>query len=241
MNTIFQALIPYDSPQLQKQRLGQKNDGGYVIPMNVVSDIEAVVVFGVNDDDSFEKDLANYLDPKKIPFYLCDPFVPYTKTSEFHFESLGLAAETKDKMIAWRDVRKRFGLEGKKILLKIDIEGAEWESLANLVTSDLDGVVCLLIEFHHLIRLQDLDNQQKVLTLLNKIFTVVHLHANNCGYCFANEKILFPDVLECTYVSTNYLDSHGIQRSIRQIPYPSEIDQPNTLERPEYPIFWWLT
>lgn len=242
MNTLFSKMIPHDIPQFTKKRLGKEQDGGYVIPMDVLKEIEAVVVFGICDEDSFEQDLAKHLDPKGVPFFLCDPFVGYTAAgkNEFTFQSIGLAGETKENMITLPDFLRRHGLEGKKIFLKIDIEGAEWDSFAKLQASDLENVMALVIEFHRLIHLQELDQQNKTFKLLNSMFILNHCHANNNGLVFRHGEVLFPDVLECTYVSKKWLEDQRIQTVPRREMFPSELDQPCIHVRPDYPIGWWI-
>lgn len=243
MNGLFSKLIPYDVPEFTKKRLGKNGDGGYVVPMDVLKEVEAVVVFGINDEDSFEKDLANYVDPKKVPFYLCDPFVPYTAagTNDFTFCSLGLAGETKGNMITLPDFLRRYSLEGKKILLKVDIEGAEWESFASLRPADLQNVVCFIVEFHRLIHLQELPLQNKTFDLLNSAFFLNHCHVNNNGLIFTFDQYLYPDVLECTYVNTSLIRKSNLSLERRTEMYPSILDQANIDVRPDYPIGWWLT
>ncbi len=243
MNGLFSKLIPYDVPEFTKKRLGKDGDGGYVLPMDVLKDVEAVVVFGINDEDSFERDLANYLDPKKIPFYLCDPFVPYTAAgkNDFRFHSLGLAEETKENMITWPDFLRRFSLEGKKILLKVDIEGAEWASFASLQASDFQNVVCFIVEFHRLLDKQDIPRQNKTFELLNSTFFLNHCHVNNNGLVFNIDSKLYPDVLECTYVNKSLVENSKLTLKRRTEIYPSILDQANIDVRPDYPIAWWLT
>jgi hypothetical protein len=243
MNGLFSKLIPYDVPTVTKKRLGKDGDGGYVIPMDILKEIEAVVVFGINDEDSFEKDLANYLDPKKVPFFLCDPFVGYSSEgkNDFTFCSLGLAGQTHEKMITFPDFLKRYGLEGKKILLKVDIEGAEWESLASLQSSDLENVICFIVEFHRLIHLQELPLQNATFDLLNSVFVLNHCHVNNNGLVFRHETIVYPDVLECTYIHKGFLEKYQLTPTKRNEIYPSVLDQANIDVRPDVPIRWWLT
>ena len=243
MNEIFSKLIPYDVPQFSKKRLGRNGDGGYVLPMDFLKDVEAVVVFGINDEDSFEKDLANYIDPKKVPFFLCDPFVGYSSEgkNDFTFCSLGLGGETKENMITWPDFCRKFGLQGKKVLLKVDIEGAEWESLAHLQASDFENVLCFIVEFHRMIHLQELPLQNKTLDLLNSVFFLNHCHVNNNGLVFRHETIVYPDVLECTYVNKRLADTYQLTLNRRCQIYPSMLDQANIDVRPDVPIGWWLT
>jgi hypothetical protein len=259
MRPLFSYLIPYDTNQLSKERIGCNNDGGYVIPIEALQEIQAVVVFGVNNEDSFEQGLTKYLDPKKVPFFLCDPYVEYTKQNKFSFLRLGLSDTTKEIKVSrpifcnltkairynccftsWPIFKKKYKLENKTILLKMDIEGAEWESLACLVDSDLENIDCLIIEFHELNSTEKLAEKEKVLSLLQKYFTLVHCHQNNCGSYFVDGCYFYPDVLECTFVSKSFLEKYKINLVKRQTKYPSEIDQPNSKEMNDFPIYWWV-
>lgn len=228
-------------PSYTKKRLGKPNDGGYVIPIEVLKDIEAVVVFGINDEDSFEQELAQYIDPTKVPFYLCDPFAQYTKKTPFTFLPLGLGSKTEDKFITLPDFLKRYKLEGKKIFLKMDIEGAEWPSLEFFKPSDYENIVCLLIEFHGLLDSKDIDLKFRTLYYLNQSFTLLHCHQNNHGLFSLNNSYILPDVVECTYINTLYHKKNNIDTHKRTEPFPSEIDQPNTTEKSDYPIYWWIS
>ena len=239
-------VYPEDCLQLTKTRIGKANDGGYVIPQDILSSIETVVTFGVNDEDSFEIDLSQRLG-KNVSFFLCDPFCSYTArpgNETFQFHSLGLAAETNDekKMISWKDFRARY-LGGRRsgICLKVDIEFAEWESFEHLKSADFEGVDILIIEFHNLLSRYDTQKTQcKVLEVLQETFHLYHLHSNNNGYIFFNDALGYlPDVIECTYIHKKWSESHSLVWSKREEPYPESIDQPCHETKPDPMIHWW--
>ena len=55
-------------------RLGNKNDGGYLVEKNSIITTKYLVSFGINDDVSFESDFLKFLD-NKIKCYAFDNVV----------------------------------------------------------------------------------------------------------------------------------------------------------------------
>lgn len=249
MNNIpYLHLLPENCYSLRKVRIGQNGDGGYIIPQEILKDIEEVITFGVNDEDSFEIHLSSSLG-RKVPFTLCDPFCGYTArpgNEEFLFKSLGLGKETKEdeKMISWPEFRRTFlqtKEKGEGIFLKVDIEYAEWDSFECLQAADFEGVEILVIEFHSLLsKFEDREKQCKVLKTLCDLFHLYHLHANNNGYLFTNEILGYlPDVVECTFISKKWAAKHGHTFVKRVQPYPEELDQPCHPIKVDPMIHWW--
>ncbi len=109
-------------------------------------------------------------------------------------------------------------------LLKIDIEGGEWqilEEISNFVHK-IDG---LIIEFHeinsHLSEYLDFSSR------IQNSFSLIHIHANN--FSFIGSKGI-PDVLEATYIK-NSLVSTSTQRDTLPI---LGLDAPCAPKRPDY-------
>lgn len=246
-NLPYFFLEPYDCSMLTKIRLGNKGDGGYCLPQEMLKEIKQVVTFGVNDEDSFEIDLdANLAKDQGVVFYLCDPFCVYTArpgNEKFNFLQLGLGNETSEekKMTSWSDFRKNLGSQ-ENIFLKVDIEFAEWDSFENLKSEDFMGVELLVIEFHSLLSRFDDTNEKmcKVLKLLNDQYYLYHLHANNNGLIFKIEDLGFlPDVIECTYIKKSWAEKYGYTFKPRQKAYPEELDIPCHEIKFDPIIDWW--
>lgn len=70
---LLSLLLPYNIAGMTKVRLGKPNDGGYIVPREALSKVNACVTYGVSDDISFEKDLRKWL--PDAPIYLFDPSV----------------------------------------------------------------------------------------------------------------------------------------------------------------------
>ncbi len=99
---------------------------------------------------------------------------------------------------------KEYQLEDKKIVFKIDVDGAEFLVFndPNIYTQ-LDNVVQLIIEFH------DLDQKiEEVHTIIKKIaatHTLIHIHGNNYGDPFEYKGKKIPKVIEATFIHNSFL------------------------------------
>ena len=102
----------------------------------------------------------------------------------------------KAREICIDDLIDRMGTT-KNIFLKIDIEGAEYEILQSVIkihTENKELFSCVCIEFHDIG-----SREEEFLNLIEELlqhFTIVHLHANNCGGLSQD----FPNVVEITLV-----------------------------------------
>lgn len=238
--SLYTKLVPHECLGLTKIRLGRDSDGGYVVPAELIDTSRSFVVFGVNNEDSFEMDLYSRTQSRNI--ILCDPFVPYTrKNSPLTFYPIGLSGESLGCMRTLPDFFKEVSISKDHIFLKIDIEKGEYPSFQSLTTNDFEGVDCLVIEIHGLLETKYHTPAEKLLDLLNESFVLYHIHANNNGIYKSIDKILYPDVIECTYISKNYLELNGIlyKPLSHSLPDPT-VDKQNTHIRKDYLLRWWL-
>jgi hypothetical protein len=118
---------------------------------------------------------------------------------------------------------------GKRIFLKIDIEGSEYDVIPDVLrySRDLTGMI---IEFHDTGRLRT-KFKQRVEAILEK-FEIVHIHGNNWAGVAADG---LPDVLELTFVNKEYCPVFAPRREA----LPLEIDQPNHPDRPDLSIIFY--
>jgi len=257
MNIDF--LRPYCADS--KVRIGRIYDGGYVFENKSLNDFEILYGYGVGWDVSFEKALhKRYKKPSRIfdptlfdveniptlakrrllslgkyfaKVMLWAPYLSILKsTHQISFYNEGLGTSKKYKYDSFPNHLKRFGDEGKKILLKIDIEGGEYEVLkVEKFLKSLDNVVQIAIEFHDAdTRFAELKN---VIELLNKKFTIVHIHGNNYGGVFDLDGKQIPKVLELTFLNNVYLKNKQVDFSPMPVP---EIDYPNHPTLPDINI-----
>jgi hypothetical protein len=116
------------------------------------------------------------------------------------------------------------------VLLKIDIEGSEWEVFdATPVEAfkKFDQIVCEFHYFGAIIEDSWYERAQRVLKKLDSVFGVVHVHANNHGPWIFPANVPFPHVLEVTFANRA---QYRLEDSTEI--FPTEFDSPN---KPDWP------
>lgn len=117
--------------------------------------------------------------------------------------------------------------ESKRILLKMDIEGFEYEVISELLRYE-ERMIGMMVEFHHIAR--DRGTFERGVKELQQYFDIVHIHGNNfCGL----SKDGLPDVLELTFVSKRLRATQGEGQAVFPI---SGLDYPCDPNSPDLPI-----
>lgn len=111
-------------------------------------------------------------------------------------------------------------------LLKVDIEGGEWQILEDIALFE-HKIDVLIIEFHNIN--SHLNEYLEFRDRMESSHSLIHIHANN--FSLIGSKGI-PDVLEATYVK-NSLIPVTIQRDTLPI---EELDAPCAPKKPDY--FW---
>ncbi len=160
-------------------RVGSANDGGYLMCQNLPERIDAAYSYGVGKNDDWGCDVSRHYG---VPVHQYDCFNPARPTCEggtfiFHNECVGDAAEQVDARVfdTLENHIARNGDTGRTVLMKIDIEAAEWDALLATPDAVLAAIPQLAMELHGY-------DDPKILTALRKLkehFHVVNLHYNN--------------------------------------------------------------
>ena len=220
-------------------RVGKHNDGGYIMVDNF-KNFGVAYSFGVCDDISWDTDMAN----RGYEIFMYDPTINAIpeQNDKFHFFKEGIAGfEFKNHSLNTLDyfIQKNGHTNNNDIILKMDVEGAEWSFLATVSSETLSKFDQMVFEFHDLIQAKDQSVMNATLACIKKIsqtHSLVHLHANNYdSFLFLDDEILVPNVLELTYVKkANYtlVDDENIY-------LPIEIDEPNDLSGVDIPLGFW--
>lgn len=172
-------------------RLGRDNDGGYILLDNKF-DSSVIFGYGVNDDCSFENDITERFGLKGYIFDHTIENPPPNMNDRITFVKEGISHQNDDLLKTLQYHMDKYAPGNGNIILKIDVEGAEWKSLEN---ADLSRVSQLIIEFHDMHE-ADWDLIDK----LNNEFYLVNIHGNNYGGYITLDDNSFPRVIECTWV-----------------------------------------
>jgi len=163
------------------KRYGSPHDGGYLMCENLLKDVTAAYSYGIDLEDNWGCDVSRELG---VIVHQYDCFTNERPACGggfmFHDECVGPQRETLHGQpfdtLAGQIARNRD--TGKALLVKIDVEGAEWESLLATPDAVLDTFVQMPMELH----LRGSPDESRFLTLVRRLkekFYLVNLHFNN--------------------------------------------------------------
>jgi hypothetical protein len=176
---ILAELQPVALKNCTLKRFGSANDGGYLMCENLIEPLDAAYSYGVgtNDDWGCEMSRRYY-----VPVHQYDCFDPARPTCNggafvFHNECVGDRAADRGSHFfdTLENQISKNGDSGRRLIIKMDIEGAEWDSLLAAPNELLASIPQIAMEMH------GFDNPKivEVLRKLNRNFYLVNLHFNN--------------------------------------------------------------
>jgi hypothetical protein len=229
--TVLALLSPEDPLDAPLVRLGRRHDGGYVLAAPLLTGGVAYS-FGIGNDASWDLAMAAY----GYQIFQYDHTVdrPPESHPNFHFSKLGVGATDNrlDFLSSLEQLIVGNGHDAEtNIVLKMDVEGVEWDVFSTMKTGLLDLFSQIVVEFHWLDQLDDDAFYNKVLRSLRALreeFVPIHVHGNNHCDLVTLGGVPVPQLLEVTYVRRG---------SIRTAPgtrtFPTALDQPNHADRPD--------
>jgi short-subunit dehydrogenase involved in D-alanine esterification of teichoic acids len=116
---------------------------------------------------------------------------------------------------------------GDGVLLKMDIEGGEYETILEILDAS-QRIEAICIEFHDVVT-----NRQRfleIVTLLLRDFAIVHMHINNAGMITNN----IPNILELTFTKYDYVDTETIDYNLPL----TNLDYPNSPRKMDYGVIF---
>lgn len=193
-------LRPVTAPGLKLARVGGAADGGYVM-MEPLKAMGALSV-GVGPDVSWDSAVALM----GIPVAMFDPTIsrPPERVPGTTFHRVGVGAVDSGEyrtLIGLRDLAG-FGPD-VDLVLGMDVEGAEWESIQATGARGLRQFTQITLELHGFDQLSERGGSDlilDVLRILNAGHKPVYLHGNNLDWLHQFGAYWFPRTLEATFV-----------------------------------------
>lgn len=218
-------------------RVGASHDGGYIMVDDFVVDTTEKIAysFGISDDVSWDSDMT----AKGYDVYMYDHTIEClpVENERFHFFRKGIAAseELVDGLESLEKILSINGHLGKQnLILKMDVEGAEWGGISLTPREVLDQFDQIVMELHGVFDKRYIQRVKIFLEKINQTHQVVHVHANNYGHVSYVNDDTYPMTLEVCYVNRRRYTF--IQRDIM---FPIEIDSPCSPGIPEIKIGHW--
>jgi hypothetical protein len=195
---LLQKLVPV-STNHKLIRVGGPNDGGYLIPDDL-STIQFCFSAGVGDNTTFESQLFTDFGIKShlLDFSVFSPKKPFVES----FTKLWLSSSSrKENSITLTNWVNKYKKPNSECILKIDIEGAEYESLLVTPAEIISEFAIIVIEFHDTETWSEPSYFKVIEHIFGKLleyYYVVHLHPNNCCGLTNIDGFFVPRVFELT-------------------------------------------
>jgi hypothetical protein len=240
---IKKLLTPYEF--LNLKRYGGNYDGGYILSEELLHNSNIIYSYGVGPDESwitFDREMVNmnknvYLyDKLKNDFW--DKNHPLFNFNREYVNSKNI----------YSHILYNQHINYTNMILKMDIEGNEFETLLNCDEKIFYHFNQLAIEVHDVVNshtepqfLIHADNADKrwmnkinLFNKLNKFYYLVHIHGNNNSSSIREG---LPDVLELLYIRKDKLDNAKIKQTTCPI---FGLDYPNNPSASDIRLDWWL-
>lgn len=182
-------------------RVGGQGDGGYLIPDDL-SGITELFSPGSNRLSNFEKEVAERWQVKS---YICDSIEEkpddLSNFQDFTPAWIGPYSDG-EKLISLAQWVEEKGESHGDLMLQMDIEGAEFQTLMAVSTDLMKRFRIIVIELHFLEALKNRWAFEQIYSpFFEKIlgdFDVVHAHPNNCCGLWNYGEIEYPRLIELT-------------------------------------------
>lgn len=144
---LIRLFKPVRVANIRKVRVGRSGDGGYVM-LDCFDEIDAAFSFGVEQEISWDTEMAM----RGCNVYMYDHSIdaPPQSNPRFHFfkKMIGPREDSSMGVESIENVLAKHGASGRRNVLKIDIEGAEWDAFDATEASILDRFSQIVCEFH---------------------------------------------------------------------------------------------
>lgn len=235
VHSVFQRFQPFDTG-IELIRVGAVADGGYLLP----DDLEGIVACfspGVDVTTAFDSQIA----AMGIPCFLADASIEDLDQDHplITFDRLFVGPETRGNVISMHDWLAKYAPAKGDLLLQMDIEGAEYDTLIAMNDADLARFRIITLELHNLEMAFARDGNERLTAFMDKLlshFVICHIHPNNYYSVSEIDGIAFPSLPELTL-----LRKDRVRREIAPTDrFPHPLDAANVVENPDWvcPPFW---
>jgi hypothetical protein len=226
--TLFTLLTPVALSNCTLERFGEAHDGGYLLCANLLESVKAGYSYGISGYDQWGCDVSRKLGVRVHQYDCFDTRQPACPEGDmvFHAECVGTAMVDEDGR-PFDTLASQFTKNGdaaRQLVVKIDVEGAEWDSFVLAPDWVFERIDQLVVEFHGV----QSDRFIAAVRRLTNFFHVVHVHYNN--YSCEEGLAPFPaSAYEVLFVSRKL----GIPDPARPASGAHALDTPNNPNAPD--------
>jgi hypothetical protein len=189
-------------------------DGSYVIPQFFLRNLKLYLISaGIDKNNQFEIEIANY----GINGIQIDNSIDQPPQNHINLKFIR-------KTLCGQDTHNSISLKtliskcpkNLRLLVKLDIEGSERNSLLSLNLEDLRRIEILILEIHDLSRLFEIPDILKMLTHLKSAgFRSIFVKPNNRVLTYNIGGYLIPDCIEITFVNQIFTQKPNLEDIVK--------------------------
>ena len=205
---LFDMLQPVALTNCQLERFGEAHDGGYLMCGNLLRGVQSGYSYGIGGYDKWGCDISTKFNLTVHQYDCFNTRQPACFDGEtvFHAECVGDTTNRVEGRV-FDTIMNHFAKNGdssKRIVLKIDVEGAEWDSLLSVPDATLEQIDQMAVEFHWIEDeqfhwVQD-EKHLRVVRRLKQFFHIGHIHFNNAS-CIGDLEPFPTSAYEVLFVS----------------------------------------
>jgi hypothetical protein len=225
---LFDELQPVTLKNCEMRRFGEYRDGGYLACGNLLDKVESAYSYGIGGYDGWGCEVSAELGVtvhRYDCFNTANPECPNGRPM-FHAECVGTEPATIEgrPFDSMANQIARNGDAKRRLILKIDVEGAEWDAFLQTPDEVLHWIDQLVVEFH---RVND-ERYVNAVRKLKQTFHVANLHFNNYS-CQGGIEPFTAWAYEVLFVNKRLAEADPSVPA----PVPHPLDTPNGPERPD--------
>jgi hypothetical protein len=236
---LFDLIAPY-ATRGNFGRYGSKGDGGYVLLNSDIAESNYLISGGIESNNEFEIELAQ-LGFRGVQYDNSIDNAPI-----FHpnllFEKRTLGSSDLGGFSLNNQISK---LRNSRIILKLDIEGSEFNVLRDLNSASFKRIVSIVTEFHKITQITELEHFETI------VRTMEHLQKHGFVPCFINPNngVLstvvggynIPENIEITFTRTRNIKKQLHISDIRKLrTYQCRNMESLSSVNIDYLLFWRL-
>ena len=234
-NELQELLHLYRAEGFDLTRVGSKSASGYIM-LDDFNGEKIAYSFGIGDDVVWDKDMV----ARGYDVFMYDHTIDGLpeQNPRFHWSKIGLAdgIAQDDRLKTLDELIKQNHHEDKKdMILKIDVEGAEWGFLKQISSETLSMFSQIIFELHDVCNPKYRELILEGLRKLNKTHRLVHLHDCNWSYYLSVGEKIFPATCEVLYVLR---DKYSLVDDYDPV-LPTAMDSPTSNFIPEFQLGHW--
>jgi hypothetical protein len=223
---LFAELQPAGLANCRLERFGDPHDGGYLLCGNLLGSVQSAYSYGIDGRDQWGCDVSR---TAGVPLHQYDCFNPSRPACRapravFHEQCIGPVRRMDSYGRLFDSLEHQFAENGdaaRRVVVKMDVEGAEWETLQTTPDAVLERIDQLVVELHGI----GLEHHVETVRRLKQVFHVAHVHFNN--FTCAERIDPFPaTAYEALFVNKRIASVTGAGAAL-----PHPLDAPNDPER----------